>query len=239
MTRFRPHLTYANVMATVGVFLGLGGTAWAVAANSVGTKQLKAGAVTTAKIRNRAVTKAKLATGAVTGAKVANGAITSRKIANGSLSGVDIKSSTLGTVPFATSAAHASTADTVLTTPGLVKQTAAHPPGNPVTLLQKGPFKIQATCESTNTPGEVINTVTITTTEDHSRYFVGESFGPGHEFSPSMPTYLDKTLYNSPAQIMNRHWSLVAPSGAVLTGVSQSLIKTYNADCANAVSAVT
>ena len=60
MHRYRPRLTYANVMATLGVFLSLGGTAWAVAANSVGTKNLKDGAVT----------KPKIASGAVTGTKV-------------------------------------------------------------------------------------------------------------------------------------------------------------------------
>jgi hypothetical protein len=229
-------------MATLGVFLALGGSAWAVAANSVGTKELKAGAVTTPKIRNRAVTKAKLATAAVTRAKVANGAITGRKIANGSLSGLDVKSSTLGTVPFATTAAHASIADstdTVLTTPGLVKQTAAPAPGNKVTLIHRGPFTIQATCESTTTAGEVIHVLAIGTTEGHSRYFVGDGFGPGHEFSPGFPLFLDDTLYNSPTQILNTRWSVVAPSGSTLSGVSQSLIKTYNADCATAVSAVT
>jgi hypothetical protein len=242
MAQLRPRLTYANVMATLGVFLALGGSAWAVAANSIGTKALKAGAVTTPKIRNRAVTEAKLATGAVTRGKVANGAINGRRIANGSLSGVDIKSSTLGTVPFAASAAHAVTADstdTVLTTPGLVKQTAAPAPGNKITLVQKGPFKIQATCESTTTPGEVIHVLAISTTEDHSRYFIGDGFGAGHEFSPTVPAFLDDTLYNSPAQILNTRWSVVAPSGSTLSGVSQSLVKTYNADCASAVSAVT
>jgi hypothetical protein len=82
-------LTYANVMATIAVFMALGGTSFAlaaVAANSVGSKQLKKGAVT----------NSKLATGAVTGAKVANG----------SLTGTQIKSSTLGTVPAATKAAN-------------------------------------------------------------------------------------------------------------------------------------
>jgi hypothetical protein len=44
---FRPRLTYANVMATLGVFLGLGGGAYAVsttlARNSVGSAQLRKG----------------------------------------------------------------------------------------------------------------------------------------------------------------------------------------------------
>ncbi len=84
MSPLRRHLTYANVVATLALFLVLsGGAAYAAAKldkNSVGTKQLKNGAVTTAKIKN----------GAVTGAKVAV--------------------SSLGTVPSATSASHADSA---------------------------------------------------------------------------------------------------------------------------------
>jgi hypothetical protein len=57
----RPRITYANVVSTLALFVLLGGTAWAVAAGSVGTRELKDGAVTTPKLRDRAVTQAKLA----------------------------------------------------------------------------------------------------------------------------------------------------------------------------------
>jgi len=60
MKRIRRHLTYANVAATLALFLALsGGIAFAagkLAKNSVGANQLKAGAVSTAKIRDGAVT---------------------------------------------------------------------------------------------------------------------------------------------------------------------------------------
>jgi hypothetical protein len=88
----RPHLTYANVVSTICLFLLLGGVAWAadtqLAKNSVGTPQLK------------------------------NGAVTGAKVKDGSLTGADVKASTLGQVPSAatagtaTSASHAGTADT-------------------------------------------------------------------------------------------------------------------------------
>jgi hypothetical protein len=77
-------LTYANVMATIAVFIALGGASLAalkIPNNSVGSKQLKSNAVTTAKIKD----------GAVTGAKV------------------DL--STLGPVPNATAAVRAVIAD--------------------------------------------------------------------------------------------------------------------------------
>jgi hypothetical protein len=84
MARLRVRLTYANVMATIAVFIALGGASYAalkLPKNSVGTKQIKKNAVTTAKIKK----------GAVTGGK--------------------INLSTLGTVPSATNAANAGHAD--------------------------------------------------------------------------------------------------------------------------------
>jgi hypothetical protein len=63
VSKLRSHLTYANVMATFAVFVALGGTAYAVAANSVGTAQLKDSAVTTSKIAKGAVTSGKIADG--------------------------------------------------------------------------------------------------------------------------------------------------------------------------------
>jgi hypothetical protein len=55
----RPRATYANVTATLALFVALGGGAYAATAlpaNSVGSKQLKKDAVGTAKIKNNAVT---------------------------------------------------------------------------------------------------------------------------------------------------------------------------------------
>ena len=53
LAKLRSHLTYANVMATIAVFVALGGGAYAaikLPANSVGTKQIKKKAVTPAKV---------------------------------------------------------------------------------------------------------------------------------------------------------------------------------------------
>lgn len=81
MPKIRKHLSYANVAASLSLFLCLGGgAAYAashLAKNSVGTKQLKAKSVTGAKVRD------------------------------GSLTGADVDASTLGQVPSAKTAASA------------------------------------------------------------------------------------------------------------------------------------
>ncbi len=91
MTFLRKHLSYANVMSTIAVFLLLGGGA-AIAARkvpkgSVGPRQLRANAVRTPKIKANAVTTRKLHRNAVATIKVRDGAITNPKLAYGSVSG--------------------------------------------------------------------------------------------------------------------------------------------------------
>jgi hypothetical protein len=84
MRRGTGKLNYANLMATIAVFIALGGSAYAalkLPKNSVGTKQLKKNAVT--------------------GVKVKNGTLTDQ----------DIDVSTLGRVPSAATAGSAATAD--------------------------------------------------------------------------------------------------------------------------------
>lgn len=73
----RPHLNYANVIATIALFVALGGAAIAAGLpkNSVGTTQLKRGAVTAAKLKRAAVTSGKIAPRAVTAGKLGANAV--------------------------------------------------------------------------------------------------------------------------------------------------------------------
>lgn len=98
----RARLSYANVMATIALFIALGGSAYAalkVPKNSIGTKQLK--------------------NGAVTNSKLATGAVDASKVKAGSLTGSQINSSTLGRVP---NALHAGTADNAISATSLAGQ---------------------------------------------------------------------------------------------------------------------
>lgn len=102
MHRIRGKLTYANVVATLALFLVLaGGSAFAakqmLPKGSVGTKQIKNGAVAAAKLKNGAVTGAKLAAGAVSTSKLASGAVTTGNIAPAAVTAGTIANQAVGT----------------------------------------------------------------------------------------------------------------------------------------------
>jgi hypothetical protein len=83
MTALRKHLSYANVMATLAVFIAMGGGALAalrIPANSVGTRQLKRAAVTAIKVKD----------GSLTGADIKPGSLTGEAIEPGSLSAAEL-----------------------------------------------------------------------------------------------------------------------------------------------------
>lgn len=103
MRRIRSKITYANVVATLALFIALGGVSYAAVklpANSVGEKQLKKNAVT--------------------GKKIKKSTITADKIKNGTLTGADINLGALGKVPTAGSADNATNAGNSNTTSHLV-----------------------------------------------------------------------------------------------------------------------
>jgi hypothetical protein len=75
MAAIRSRLTYANVMATIAVFVALGGSALALKSNSVGSRQLK----------KNAVKNSDLADNAVRSPEVANGSLLSEDFAAGQL----------------------------------------------------------------------------------------------------------------------------------------------------------
>src|SRR3954454_2149398 len=58
MARFRSHVTYANVIATLALFLALGGGAYAASKlpkNSVTAKQIKSNSITSSKVKDRSL----------------------------------------------------------------------------------------------------------------------------------------------------------------------------------------
>jgi hypothetical protein len=102
-SRLRPKLSYSNVIASIALFVALGGAAVAAGLpkHSVGARQLKRGAVNAAALKKGAVTSGKLAPKSVVAGKlgpnsvspgnIGNGAITSAKLAAGSVLASTIK----------------------------------------------------------------------------------------------------------------------------------------------------
>lgn len=83
-----PKLNYANVMATIAVFIALGGAAVAAGLpkHSVGAPQLKKGAVTPAALRKGAVTAGKIAPKAVVAGKLGANAVLPGNLGKGIIS---------------------------------------------------------------------------------------------------------------------------------------------------------
>jgi hypothetical protein len=237
MPPIRKHLTYANVMSTIAVFLLLGGaTAFAaskLSRNSVGTRQLKANSVTAAKLRANAVTER----------KVQDGAITSAKIGDGAVIGAKVQAATLGTVPSAA------------TLRGYQRTGIVRVPANPdigpfdqalaaapeVPLLSAGPFTVYAKCfDSTQTHAVVL----IRTSEDGA-IFEGDSGEVG-----GSPRFLNR---DTPEEERILHveftgqnqanyfgveesgYSAMAPGGAVIRGDLQMADKNGTLPAGNGI----
>lgn len=135
MTKFRKHLSYSNLVASLALFIAVGtGGAFAaskLAPKSVGEKELRPGAVTADKIRKNAVTapkikalavkEGKLAAGAVvasklggaavTNEKLGGAAVTNDKLADGAVTGAKVDEASLGQVPSARQADNATFAE--------------------------------------------------------------------------------------------------------------------------------
>jgi hypothetical protein len=90
VSRIRPRLTYANVMATIAVFIALGGTT--IAANKINGQQIKKGTIRGKQIKKSSVPGNRLKADSVTGKQ--------------------LREATLGRVPAAVLADRAKLADT-------------------------------------------------------------------------------------------------------------------------------
>jgi hypothetical protein len=115
----RKRVTYSNVIATMALFIALGGVAVAATQlprNSVGKRQLKRGAVTSAKLAKKSVIAGKLGPNSVGPGNIGNGAVTTAKLGAGSVIASTIKNSVVTTAKLNNEA---------VTTPKLGKESVA------------------------------------------------------------------------------------------------------------------
>lgn len=139
--RLQGHLTYANVLATLALFVALGGSSYAaikLANNSVTSKHIK----------NGQVGNADLAANAVTGAKVKNGSLLAGDFGAGQLpAGPPGGKGDPGTP--GTPGVKGDKGDTgsPTVTSGYVPISASLAPGTTVPLLSVGPITYAANCK--------------------------------------------------------------------------------------------
>lgn len=143
MRRIRSNLSYANVVATLALFIALGGVSYAAVklpANSVGEKQIKKNAIV--------------------GKKIKKNAITGDKIKPGTIKGTDITLASLGKVPsaanadFAAKAGSAATSDQVEAVAkrvgpsfaGAVSQDDSRLNATPIPLASNGQVSLYGKC---------------------------------------------------------------------------------------------
>lgn len=93
VNHLKRHLSVANALSCLALFMALSGVAYAatLGKNAVKTKNIANGAVTTPKLKNGVVTAGKLADGSVIAAKIAPGNVTAGALGTGA-----VRSSALG-----------------------------------------------------------------------------------------------------------------------------------------------
>lgn len=110
MNNLKRHLTAANVLSCMALFIALGGTAYAavklkpnqvkavnIAKQAVTNAKIKTQAVTSGKIKNGGVVNADLGAGAVTGSKIGKEAVTSGALAKKAVTEAKLGPESVGT----------------------------------------------------------------------------------------------------------------------------------------------
>jgi hypothetical protein len=209
--QIRKHITFANVMSSIAVFLVLGGGA-AYAAKKIGSNEIKGNSITTGKIKKEAVSSSKIKKNAVTTAKIANGAVTGAKLNLGSV----------GTVPNATHAINADNAGNANTVAGSTIRKlfyASNETGAKTVILSLNGLTLTAGCEG-GTPSLIATTsvsnslihaggtflVATPFYEEDDDFDVGETFNPIAEEFDSVQGTL----------------TYAQPTGAVVTATFES-----------------
>jgi hypothetical protein len=86
MTRF----SSAHILAALALFISLSGSALALSAQSVKSRQIRDNTVKSVDVRDGGITAADIADGSFGGAKIADGSVESGDIADGTIGGIDV-----------------------------------------------------------------------------------------------------------------------------------------------------
>jgi hypothetical protein len=223
MLRLRSHLTFSNVVSCVALFTALGGGAYALQANSVGTRQLKNGAVTNAKLAARSVTGAKVADHSLTGAKIVASTLGPVRVARHALSADGARAAGHATSAdqAANAAAFGGLAPSAFERAGHLVLIAARMSNTDPdrTILTAGPFTVTGHCAAANVQQNVIG-ASVTTSENDSAVHGHDVFGTedGNEdfdigTTQQLSHYQEGGTPPSPAGPFPTSWFIASPSG--------------------------
>jgi hypothetical protein len=201
MGSIRRHLTYGNVVASLALFIALGGASYAAITlpkNSVGTKQLKKNAVVSSKVKNGSLLKSDFKAGQLPqGAQGVQGPKGDQ--------GTQGIQGPAGTVPGLAS------------TNGTIKLSV----GQSQTVWSYGPFTITGTCTD-NGGGSFSLTLSAVSTEANSELYNMEGSN-----NPDVETVTGTSFTTD----TNTNVDFAAPSGAALDVVIHLGVHGLGADC--------
>jgi hypothetical protein len=103
----RSHLSFANVISVIALFVALGGASYAAVSlpkNSVGSKQIKKRAVRAKHINKNAVGASKIQGNAVSSPKIADGTVFSADLADNSVGSSELSDNSVGSSEIASNA---------------------------------------------------------------------------------------------------------------------------------------
>ena len=170
--RFLRKPSPATVIASLALFVSLGGVGYAAA--TIGSAQIKNNSVRSTDIKNNSVRSTDIKNNDVRGTDVRTGTVNGSDVGNDSLTGADVVESSLGTVPSASNAGRAITANAASTanvansvsTVRTIGVTTVAEGASPATLATYGPFTLTGACVAA-TANTVAN-LNIATTEDNA-----------------------------------------------------------------------
>jgi hypothetical protein len=212
MKPLRSRLTYANVTATLALFVALGGGAYAAA--TIDSGDVVDNSLRSVDVKDDTLKGRDIDDGTVGGTDVRDGTLGTKDVANGSLGGNDVADDSL------TSRDVANLADSG----GIVKLSA----GDTVTLLRKGSLSLVASCtlEDEQTGAMRLKVLPHSTEE-----------GTLADFGGSVVVITDETEIGAGEDgegfdASGSSYLLAAPSGETLAGRVESFVHAFDADCA-------
>lgn len=200
-------LNYANVVASIALFVALGGTSYAVA--TIDGSDVENGSLTGVDIQNSSLTGKDVKTGAISGSDVQRN----------SLDGADIAEGELGTVP------NAQTVDgTEVESSPLVKLAE----NQSAVLLRQGPFTFTAYCLKRYEQQEPHPAVFVQSSEPGEL----QTGTPSPHIAEPEARGKEIALNTYPGNWSTQSFSAVSASGARAFGMVGAGAKVFGSDCA-------